>query len=162
MLPFKNNIFSNIAIAILYFSLLLPIYLSLLISLLKFLYELWLSLFQLLRQHSCRSFTLLKALAKSNCNIFAIAFKERERATTIAIAIVGIAITLKREPSKKKQRTVTKKDTKRIKSENFTRSNKEKSNIAFTILEKLMIGWHHNYFVFWVGSNNIFADCTLG
>ena len=35
------------------------------------------------------------------------------RATTIAI--VGRAITLEREPSKKKQRTVTKRDTKRIK-----------------------------------------------
>jgi hypothetical protein len=34
----------------------------------------------------------------------------RERATTIAIAIVGRAITLEREPSKKKQRTDTKKD----------------------------------------------------
>ena len=69
--------------------------------------------------------------------------------TTIAIAIVGRAITLEREPSKKKQRTDTKNDAKRIKSDNFTRSNREKSNIAITILEILMIGWHHNYFVFW-------------
>ena len=38
---------------------------------------------------------------------------------------------------------------KRIKSDNFTRSNREKSNIAIAILEKLMIGLHHNYFVFW-------------
>ena len=37
------------------------------------------------------------------------------------IAIVGRAITLKREPSKK--------DAKRIKSDNFTRSNREISNI---------------------------------
>jgi hypothetical protein len=81
-------------------------------------------------------FTLLKALAKSNGNLF-------------AIAIVGRAITLEREPSKKKQRTDTKKDAKRIKNDNFTRSNREKSNIAITILEKLMIGWQHNYFVFW-------------
>ena len=58
------------------------------------------------------------------------------KATTIAIAIVGIAITLEREPSKKKQRTDTKKDAKRIKSENFTRSNREKSNFAIAILEK--------------------------
>ena len=37
-----------------------------------------------------------------------------------------------------------------IKSYNFTRSNREKSNIAIAILVKLMIdGWHHNYFVFW-------------
>ena len=32
------------------------------------------------------------------------------------------------------------------------------SNIAIAILEKLMIGQHHNYFVLG-GSNNIFADC---
>jgi hypothetical protein len=25
----------------------------------------------------------------------------------------------------------------------------KKSNIAIAILEKLMIGWQHNYFVFW-------------
>ena len=59
----------------------------------------------------------------------------RERATTIAIAIVGRAITLKREPSKRKQRIDTKNDAKRIKSDNFTRSNREKSNIAIAILE---------------------------
>ena len=78
--------------------------------------------------NSCRSFTLLKALAKSNGYLFAIAFK-----------IVGREITLEREPSKKKQRTDIKKDVKRIKSDNFTRSNREKSNIAIAILEKLMI-----------------------
>jgi hypothetical protein len=50
--------------------------------------------------------------------------------------IVGRAITLEREPSKKKQRTDTKKDAKRIKSDNFTKSNREKSNIAIAILEK--------------------------
>ena len=45
-------------------------------------------------------------------------------------AIVGRAITLEREPSKQKKKTDTKKDAKRIKSNNFTRSNREKSNIA--------------------------------
>jgi len=50
-----------------------------------------------------------------------------------AIAIVGRAITLERERSKKKQRTDTKKDAKRIKSDNFTRGNREKSNIAISI-----------------------------
>ena len=59
------------------------------------------------------------------------------RAKTIAIVIVGRAMTLEREQSKKKQRTDTKKDAKRIKSDNFIRSNREK------------IGWQHNYFVFW-------------
>jgi hypothetical protein len=34
---------------------------------------------------------------------------------------------------KKKQRTDTKKAAKRIKSDNFTRSNREKSNIAIAI-----------------------------
>ena len=54
-----------------------------------------------------------------------------------------------KEAIKKKQKTNTKKDAKRIISDNFTRSNKEKFNIAIAILEKLMIGWHYNYFVFW-------------
>ena len=68
--------------------------------------------------NSCRSFTLLKVLAKSNGNLMA------------------IAITKKRETSKKKkQRTDTKKDAKRIKSDNFTRGNGEKSNIGIAILE---------------------------
>jgi hypothetical protein len=40
-----------------------------------------------------------------------------------------------REPSKKKQRTDTKKDENRIKSDNFTRDNREKSNIDIAILE---------------------------
>ena len=61
------------------------------------------------------------------------------KGTTIDIKIVGRAITL--EPYKKKQRTDTKKDAKRIKSDNFTRSNKEKSNIDIAILEKLIIEW---------------------
>ena len=47
----------------------------------------------------------------------------------IAIAIDGRAITLERERSKKKQRTDTKKVAKRIKSDNNTRSNREKSSI---------------------------------
>ena len=45
--------------------------------------------------------------------------------TTIAIAIVGRAITLERKPSKKMQRTDTKNDAKRIKSDDFTRSSRE-------------------------------------
>ena len=45
---------------------------------------------------SNRSFTLLKALAKSNGNLFAFAFKSEK------------------EPSKKKQRTDSKKDAKRM------------------------------------------------
>ena len=53
-----------------------------------------------------------------------------------AIAIVGRAITLESEPSKRKQRTDTKKDGKRITSDNFKRTNREKSNIAIALLEK--------------------------
>ena len=102
--------------------------------------------------NSCRSFTLLKALAKSIGNLIAIAFKSEK--TTI-----GRAITLERKPSKKKQRTDTKKDAKRIKSDNFTRSNREKYNIAIAILEKLQfLNGNKNYYDFY-GSNNIFADC---
>ena len=40
-----------------------------------------------------------------------------------------------------KQRTDTKKDAKRIKIDNFTRGNMEKSNIAIAILGKRMIEW---------------------
>ena len=48
-----------------------------------------------------------------------------------------------------KQKSNTINEAKKINSNNFTRSNREKSNIAIVILEKLMIGWNHNYFVFW-------------
>ena len=64
------------------------------------------------------SYRHLKALAKSNCNLIAIAnaFKsEKERGLLLSLS---------------KQRTNTKKDVKRIKSVIFTRSNREKSNIA--------------------------------
>ena len=67
--------------------------------------------------------------------IFSLSPLRARKVTAIAIAIDGRAITLEREPSKKKQRTQTKKDAKRINSDNFTRSNREKSNIAIAILE---------------------------
>ena len=51
--------------------------------------------------------------------------------------------------SGKKQRNYTKKDAKKIKSDNFTRSIREKSNIDIAILEKWMVRYEHNYFVFW-------------
>ena len=83
--------------------------------------------------------------------------KERERATTIAIAIIGRLITLERGPSKKKQRTNTKKVAKRIKGDNFTRSNREKSSTAIAILEKWMLDGTIiiSYFG---GSNNILTN----
>ena len=40
---------------------------------------------------------------------------------------------------------MAKKVAKRIKSDNFTRNNREESNIAIAILEKEMIGWQHNW-----------------
>ena len=40
-----------------------------------------------------------------------------------------------------KQRNDSKLDAKRIKSDNFTRNNREKYNIAIAILEKGMIRW---------------------
>jgi hypothetical protein len=64
LLPFKNGNFYNIAIAILDISLLLP-----------FSY----------RSSNYWSFTLLKALAKSNGNLFAFAFKsEKERQLSLS------------------------------------------------------------------------------
>ena len=78
--------------------------------------------------------------------------------TTIAI---GRAITLEREPSKKKQRTDTKKEANRIKSDKFTRSIRGKSNIAIAILEKLPFLKETKIISHFGGSNNIFADCIL-
>ena len=77
--------------------------------------------------NSCHSFALLKALAKSNGNLIGIAFYRNSWKSD----------NFRRKPSKKKQRTDSKKDAKRIKSDNFTRNNyREKSNIARAILEK--------------------------
>ena len=39
-------------------------------------------------------------------------------------------------------------------------SNREKSNIANTILEKLPILKGNQIYFAWNGNNNIFADCT--
>ena len=52
-----------------------------------------------------------------------------------------------------------KKDAKRIKSDKFKRSNREKSNIAIAILEN---EWLEGNIIisYFGGSNNIFADCT--
>ena len=50
--------------------------------------------------------------------------------------IVTRAITLERAIKKRKKTTKTKNYAKKITSDNFTRSNKEKSNISVAILEK--------------------------
>ena len=107
--------------------------------------------------NSCRSFTVLKALAKSNGNLFVIAFKsekERERARKSGNYRYRYhdswnSDNFRESHQKKKQSTDTKKAAKGIKSDNFTRSNREKYNIAIAILKKRMTGWQHNYFVFW-------------
>ena len=50
---------------------------------------------------------------------------------------------------KKKANTDTINEAKKIKSDYFTRGNREKSNIAIAILKKIIIGWYHNFIVFW-------------
>ena len=67
--------------------------------------------------HGFSSVLALKALAKSNGNIFAIAFKSEKRNSWKSDNFRKRAI---------KKEADTKKNAKRIKSDNFTRSNKEK------------------------------------
>jgi hypothetical protein len=67
-------------------------------------------------------------LAFLYCSPFS--YRSSNFAIAKVVAIVRREITLERKPSKKKQRTDTKKDAKMIKSDNFTRNNREKSNIA--------------------------------
>ena len=76
-------------------------------------------------------FRLLKTLAKSNGNLFAIISKSKKKETTIANTIIGRAITLRGRNQEKKQRADTK-----LKSNNFTLSNRKKANISIAILEK--------------------------
>ena len=80
--------------------------------------------------YSCRSFTLLKGLAKGTVIFSLSPFRARKSDK------VGRAITLEKKPPKKKKRTDTKKDAKRIKTDNITlQGAREKSNIAIAILE---------------------------
>ena len=53
-------------------------------------------------------------------------------------------------------------EAKKIKSDNFTRGNKEKSNRAIAILEKWIIGQQDSTIIisYFGGTNNIFADYT--
>ena len=44
-------------------------------------------------------------------------------------------------------------EAKKIRSDNFTRNNREKFNIVNAILKKERIRWHHNYFAFWMHQN---------
>ena len=116
--------------------------------------------------NSCHSFRLLKLIAKSNWNLFV--------ATTIVIVIVGRAIPLQRVIKKRskelilkrKQRTDIKKEAKKIKSNNFTGSKREKSNVAIASIAKWM--YMISFFssasvmdIYWsmgVGATTYFAD----
>jgi hypothetical protein len=55
------------------------------------------------------------------------------------IKVVWRAITIEKEIEKKKQKKYTKNEAKKIKSNNFTMSNREKSNITIAIMEKRAI-----------------------
>ena len=72
--------------------------------------------------NSFRSFTLLKALAKSNIILLSPLSARKSDNYLYRESIVGRAITLERKPPKKKQRTDTK-NAKMIKSDNFIMSN---------------------------------------
>ena len=63
-------------------------------------------------------------------------------------------ITLEREPSKKKQRTATKKNANKIKSDNFTRSNRRKFQYCYRNIRKMNGTIIISYLD---GSNNIFT-----
>ena len=62
------------------------------------------------------------------------------------------------EVRKKEQIKDTKKEAKKIKSDNFSRSDREKFNNAIARLEKLIIRYHYDYFAFG-GTNNICFNC---
>ena len=111
LLPFKNGNFSNIALNLFTSIFVWVLYIG---SWLLFCIA---SHKIIALRNSCRFFNLLKALARSNGNLFAIAFKSDNYRY--------------RDCWKSdKQITDTKKDAKRIKNDNFLRSNREKSNIA--------------------------------
>ena len=51
--------------------------------------------------------------------------------------------------------------TKKIKSDNFTRTNSVKSNASIAILERLIIGLHHTFIArIFGGTNNILFEST--
>ena len=60
----------------------------------------------------CRSFSLLEAIAISFPLNFSITFKIEKEATTIAIVIVGRAITIRRAIQKRSHESIKKNDTK--------------------------------------------------
>ena len=81
---------------------------------------------------------LLKASTKSNANCIAIAFSVRMSAN-YRYHDSWESNNFRKEAIKEEGRTDTKKAGKGIKSDNFSMRNKEKSNIAIAIFEKLII-----------------------
>ena len=85
--------------------------------------------------NSCRSFTLLKALARKVTVIFSLTPLRARKSDNYRFRDSWKSNNFRERAHKKK--TDTKKDAKRIKNDNFTRGNREKSNITIAILEKL-------------------------
>ena len=83
---------------------------------------------------SYRSFRLLKALAKSNGNLFGIASKSLK--SNNYHYLDSLKSDNFRESNQEKEII---NEVKKIKSDNFSRNNREKSNIAIAILEKWII-----------------------
>ena len=60
--------------------------------------------------------------------------------------IVKKSDSYRKSNKEKKQNTYTKSEAKKIKSNNLTRSHKDKLNIAIAILENEQFGWTNNIF----------------
>ena len=72
-------------------------------------------------------------MLEENKEKFIVFDTKKERATSIAIMVVGRAITIKKINQEKKQRTEYINEAKKIMSNNFKGSNREKSIIAIKI-----------------------------
>ena len=82
----------------------------------------------------CRSFRLLKALAKSNGK-FSLSPIRSRKSDNFRYRYTWKRDNLRESNQEKKQRTNTINEAKKIKSDNFNKSNREKINIAIAILE---------------------------
>ena len=92
--------------------------------------------------NSCRSFALIKALV-----ILSLSPLITIKSDNYRYRDSWKSDNLRKEAIKKEAKNWYKKDAKRIKSDNFTRGNREKYNIAIAILNIWMIGWHNNYMI---------------
>ena len=111
-----------------------------LISLLYFLYRFCrlVHAFLYYFPYSCRSFTLLKALAKSN-RIFPLSLFRARKSNIYHYRDSWKCGNFRESNQEKKQRNFAKNQANKIKIDNFARNNREN----FTIR------WYHNYFAFW-------------